>query len=78
MALSAAEWGTIAATISAMADVYQIGRGTFDFYFKRRLGTKDNEAKAKVLEQTFGTFSDREVASIEERINSCRDRPTTN
>jgi hypothetical protein len=74
MALSAAEWGVIAATISAMADVIQLGRGTYDDYFKRRIGTKDNETKASILERTFGTFSDSEVSSIEERINECRKR----
>lgn len=74
MALSAAEWGTIAATISAMADVYQIGKETYETYFKRRLATKDNEAKARALERAFGTFSDEEVSSIDERIKGCRQR----
>ena len=57
-----------------MADVYQIGKETFQTYFERRIRSKDNTDKAEALERSFGTFSDREVASVEDRIQSCRDR----
>jgi len=74
MAFTSAEWAALAANISAMIDVYRIGKETFETYFDRRLNSKSNADKAKALEQSFGTYSDSEIDAIEARIQSCRDR----
>jgi hypothetical protein len=72
--LSLTEFSELAAIISAMADVYSIGRETFSVYFERRRSARDFTQKGVVLQGVFSTYSDEEVDAIAKRIKNCRDR----
>lgn len=68
------DWAALAAIVSAMADVLTIGGQTFDFFFRRRLKDPTLPQKALTLQNTYSTYSDREVEAIKKRIEGCRDR----
>ena len=72
--LSLDEFAALAAIISAMADVYTVGRETFSQYLARRQRSPDYRAKGQLLQGVFSTYSDAELEAIKKRIESCRDR----
>ena len=72
MPFSPAEWAAIAATISAMADVYRIGKETFQVYFDRRINASDINEKARAVKIAFNTYSDEEMEAIRNRIKNCQ------
>lgn len=65
---------TTAAVISAMVDVVQLGKESFQTYLKRRQGDPSLPDKERALSIAFSTFSAPEIRSIHERIESCRQR----
>ena len=65
---------TAAAVISAMVDVIQLGKETFQEYLSRRQRDPTLAAKEQALANAFSTYSDTEVDAIMERIESCRQR----
>jgi hypothetical protein len=68
------EFAALAAIISAMADVYTVGRDTFSEFLSRRQSSPDYQAKGQLLQHAFSTFSDAELEAIKKRIEACRDR----
>jgi hypothetical protein len=66
-----AEW---AAIISAMADVYTVGRATFTDFLNRRRAAPNYVARGQLLQAALSTYSDDEIEAIKKRIESCRDR----
>jgi hypothetical protein len=68
------DWASLAAIISAMIDVVQIGRETFRAYLKKRQNDPQLPARARALEAALSTYSTEEVAAIIDRIGSCRER----
>jgi hypothetical protein len=70
----AIDWGTTAALISAMIDVIQLGRDSFQAYFERRTKAPDVETKGAELERALSTYSVGEIDAIINRIEKCRDR----
>lgn len=72
--LSLEQFSELAAIISAMADVYLIGRDTFSAYLTRRMRASDYQTRGQILLDVFSTYTDDEVDAIEERIKRCRDR----
>lgn len=69
-----AAWASVAAIVSAMADVVTVGRETFDYFLRQRLDDPDLPRKAAVLAATYSTYSDREIEAIRKRVENCRDR----
>jgi hypothetical protein len=72
--LSLDQFAALAAIVSAMADMYNIGRDTFNDYLKRRKNAPDYLSRGEILRNIFGTYSDDEVEAIKNRIESCRNR----
>ena len=68
------DWASLAAIISAMVDVTQLGRDTFAGYLKKRQGDPDLAKKGAELQIALSTFSTAEMASIVRRINDCKER----
>lgn len=68
------DWGTMAAIISAMVDVIQLGRDSFQAYFEKRKQDPRFAERGAALEQAFSTYAPEEVEAIADRINSCKDR----
>jgi hypothetical protein len=73
-AMALPDWASIAAIISAMIDVVQIGRQTFSAYLKKRQDDPRLPERARALEAALSTYSQEEVAAIVDRITACRDR----
>ena len=65
---------TAAAVISAMVDVIQLGKETFQEYLRRRERDPTLPAKEQALVRAFSTYSPSEVEAILRRIESCRQR----
>lgn len=65
---------TAAAVISAMVDVIQLGKETFQEYLNRRQKDPSLTTKAKALAEAFSTFSQPEIEAIMKRIENCRQR----
>jgi hypothetical protein len=74
MPFTISEWVNLATIISAITDVLTLGRGTYEFYYRRRLSSPAMVDKARFLEKAFSTYSDAELESVKRRIESCRDR----
>jgi hypothetical protein len=72
--LSLEEFAQLAAIISAMADVYTVGRDTFSAFLSRRESSPEYIAKGRRLQQALSTFSDGELDAIKQRIEACRAR----
>jgi predicted CopG family antitoxin len=72
--LSLEQFAALAAIISAMADMYNIGRDSFSDYLQRRNNAPDYLSRGEILRNIFGTYSDAEVEAIKDRIESCRNR----
>jgi hypothetical protein len=72
--LSLEQFAYLAAIISAMADVYTVGRDTFSDYFAARQRAPDYRDKGQRLQQALSTYSDAEMEAIKARIEACRDR----
>jgi hypothetical protein len=70
----AIDWGTTAAVISAMIDVIQLGRDSFQDYFARRKAAPDAREKGAALERALSTYSPGEIDAIVDRITACRNR----
>lgn len=68
------DWAATGAMISAMVDVIQLGRESFQAYFARRAAAPDARARGVGLERAFSTYSPAEVEAIANRIDSCRRR----
>lgn len=64
----------LAAIVSAMADVYTVGRETFASYLRARQSDANYEAAGERLLVALGSYNDREVNRIKARIEGCRDR----
>ena len=64
---------SLAAIISAMADVFNLGI-SFGEAYERRQQDPELGVKARVLAAAFSTFSDEEMEAIADRIRSCRDQ----
>ncbi|MBS9477750.1 hypothetical protein [Ancylobacter radicis] len=64
----------IAAIVSAMADVYSIGRATFSQYLIQRENAKDYVSRGEALQKALSSYDDDEIEAIEKRIRSCKDR----
>jgi restriction system protein len=65
---------TAAAVISAMVDIIQLGKESFQEYLSRRQKDPTLAAKEQALAKAFSTYSHPEVEAILERIESCRRR----
>jgi hypothetical protein len=72
--LSLTQFAELAAIISAMADVYSVGRDTFADFLKIRREAPDFQAKGEQLKGALSTYSDAELDAISDRIEGCRDR----
>jgi hypothetical protein len=68
------QFAALAAIVSAMVDVYKVGRGTFTSFLDSRKRAPDYISKGEILKKALSTFSDRELDAIKERIEGCRDR----
>jgi hypothetical protein len=64
----------IAAIISAMADVYSVGKESFSQYLERRQKAKDYVSRGEILQKALSSYDDDEIDAINERIRSCKDR----
>ncbi len=64
----------IAATISAMADVYSLGKESFSQYLDRRQKSKEYNARGEILQKALSSYGDDEIDAIDERIRACKDR----
>lgn len=63
---------SLAAVVSALADVYTIAKEPFENYLvKRRKEITTNNVPADLI-AFFGSYSDDEVKKIEERLLKCR------
>lgn len=74
MALDPASLGGIAATISAMIDVWRIGKESFQDYFNLREKDPSLASKESTLEKAFSTYSQEELRAIKKRIDECKAR----
>ncbi|PTR10074.1 hypothetical protein C8R32_102163 [Nitrosospira sp. Nsp5] len=63
---------TAAAVISAMVDVIQLGKVSFQEYFRRRERDPTIAAKELALTKAFSTYAQSEVQAILDRIERCR------
>lgn len=72
--LTLEQFSQLAAVVSAMADVYTVGRATFSEYLERRRAAPNFAAKGQALRTALSTFSDAEVEAIKARIEGCRER----
>ena len=68
------DWANLAAIISAMVDVIQLGRDAFGEFFIQRQEDPQLQRKADALAAALSTYSDEETAAIIERIERCRRR----
>jgi hypothetical protein len=68
------QFAELSAIVSAMADVYLVGRDTFATFFARRRAAPDYVDRGRVLQRIYSTYSDSEVEAIRQRIERCRDR----
>lgn len=68
------QFAALAAIISAMADVYTVGRDTFSDYLERRRSAPDYRQKGEALQKALSTYSDQEIDAIKDRIENCRER----
>ena len=66
-------WSGIAALISGMVDVINLGVPLSEAIALHRRDPR-NARLALVLQSAFSTYSDDEVRAIEDRIKSCRER----
>lgn len=65
-------WANIASVISAMIDVVQLGRDTFQNYYRDRQKDPALEKKAAGLAAALSAYSDEETAAVLARIDGCR------
>jgi hypothetical protein len=72
--LTLEQFSQLAAIISAMADVYTIGKESFSEYLARRQKSDRYEEQGKALQEALSTYSDAEVDAIRARIEECRSR----
>jgi hypothetical protein len=72
--LTLEQYAALAAIISAMTDVYTVGRDSFTSFLDRRKRASDYLSRGELLKHALSTFSDRELDAIKERIEGCRDR----
>jgi hypothetical protein len=72
--LTLEQFASLAAIISAMADVYTVGRDQFSAFLANRQRAADYTAKGEILRNALSTYSDDEIDAIKERIEGCRDR----
>lgn len=72
--LNIGEWASLAAIISAMCDVLNTGRDTYEFFYKQRLSDPNALQRAAALQHAFSTYTDREIERIKERVEGCHDR----
>jgi hypothetical protein len=72
--LTLEQFAELSAIVSAMADVYLVGRDTYAVFFARRRAAPDFVDKGRVLQRIYSTYSDSEIEAIRKRIENCRDR----
>ena len=64
----------IAAIVSAMADVYSLGKATFSQFLIQREKAKDYVARGEALQKALSSYDNDEIEAINRRIRSCKDR----
>jgi len=64
----------LAAVISAMTDVYSLGKQSFAGYLAGREKASDFQERGELLRKALSTYDDSEIKVIEKRIKGCRDR----
>ncbi|MER8734234.1 hypothetical protein NKH28_31300 [Mesorhizobium sp. M1227] len=65
---------SLSAVVSALADVYSIGRDTFDNYLAKRRAEITPDIVNDSTFEFFSSYDDREVKAIERRLLDCRSR----
>ncbi len=67
-------WAELAAIVSAMVDVINIGRDSFVSYFGSRSRNPQNVQHAAILMNSLSSYSNDEIEAIANRIYGCRKR----
>jgi len=65
---------SLAAVVSALTDVYTVGRDTYQNYLARRRREMTPSTLSQQVIVFFGTYTDEEVEAIERRLRACTER----